>query len=122
MMRASTRVRQRSNARRWDGLRGLAEIVIIVSLPPSAGPADHGGVTSRRIVFAVFPGFQILDLTGPHEVFTQAARLVDGPGAPAGRGRGRAAAGTGRAAFVIDTVAAAPAPSRPAAASRCPRP
>ena len=68
-------------------------------------------MTSRRIVFAVFPDFQILDLTGPHEVFTQAARLVAGPGAPAGRGQG---AGGGRdgsaAAFVIDTVAAAPDP------------
>ncbi|PBO16634.1 AraC family transcriptional regulator, partial [Streptomyces albidoflavus] len=32
----------------------------------------------RRIVFAVFPDFQILDLTGPHEVFTQAGRLTGG--------------------------------------------
>jgi transcriptional regulator GlxA family with amidase domain len=47
-------------------------------------------VTSRNIVFAVFPGFQILDLTGPHEVFTQAGRLTGG--------------------VVITTVAAAPGP------------
>jgi transcriptional regulator GlxA family with amidase domain len=47
-------------------------------------------VTSRNIVFAVYPGFQILDLTGPHEVFTQAGRL------------------TGET--VITTVAAAPGP------------
>ncbi|MEU8888057.1 GlxA family transcriptional regulator [Streptomyces sp. NPDC048442] len=44
----------------------------------------------RRIVFAVFPDFQILDLTGPHEVFTQAGRLTGG--------------------IVVDTVAAAPGP------------
>ncbi|GII53134.1 AraC family transcriptional regulator [Planotetraspora thailandica] len=35
-------------------------------------------MTSRRIVFAVFPDFQILDLTGPHEVFTQAGRITGG--------------------------------------------
>ncbi|MFI5758470.1 GlxA family transcriptional regulator [Streptomyces sp. NPDC051569] len=44
----------------------------------------------RRIVFAVFPDFQILDLTGPHEVFTQAGRLTGG--------------------VVLETVAAAPGP------------
>ncbi|MFF2078699.1 GlxA family transcriptional regulator [Kitasatospora sp. NPDC058162] len=47
-------------------------------------------MSSPRIVFAVFPGFQILDLTGPHEVFTQAGRLTGG--------------------ITIDTVAAAPGP------------
>ncbi|MEY9845603.1 transcriptional regulator GlxA family with amidase domain [Streptacidiphilus sp. BW17] len=35
-------------------------------------------MTSRRIVFAVFPDFQILDLTGPHEVFTQVGRHIEG--------------------------------------------
>jgi transcriptional regulator GlxA family with amidase domain len=39
---------------------------------------DDGVMTSRRIVFAVFPDFQILDLTGPHEVFTQVGRHVAG--------------------------------------------
>jgi transcriptional regulator GlxA family with amidase domain len=52
----------------------MAEIVITVSLPPSRGRADDGGVTSRRVLFTIFPGFQILDLTGPHEVFVQARR------------------------------------------------
>ncbi|MEW2548437.1 GlxA family transcriptional regulator [Streptomyces sp. NPDC047002] len=47
-------------------------------------------MSNRRIVFAVFPGFQILDLTGPHEVFTQAGRLTGG--------------------VVLETVAAAPGP------------
>ncbi|KUL32155.1 GlxA family transcriptional regulator [Streptomyces regalis] len=47
-------------------------------------------MSSRRIVFAVFPDFQILDLTGPHEVFTQAARLTGG--------------------IVLETVAATPGP------------
>lgn len=30
---------------------------------------------SNRIVFAIFPGFQMIDLTGPHEVFSQSVRL-----------------------------------------------
>ncbi|MFI9361397.1 GlxA family transcriptional regulator [Kitasatospora sp. NPDC053057] len=47
-------------------------------------------MSSPRIVFAVFPDFQILDLTGPHEVFTQAGELTGG--------------------VVIDTVAAVPGP------------
>ncbi|MDT0269756.1 GlxA family transcriptional regulator [Streptomyces sp. DSM 44915] len=33
---------------------------------------------SQRIVLVVFPGFQILDLTGPHEVFTAAGRQAGG--------------------------------------------
>ncbi len=68
-------------------------------------------MTTRRIVFAVFPGFQILDLTGPHEVFTQAARLV---GAAERKERDGAEegpeAGEGPVRTVIDTVAAAPGP------------
>ncbi|MFE3874495.1 GlxA family transcriptional regulator [Kitasatospora sp. NPDC059146] len=47
-------------------------------------------MSSPRIVFAVFPEFQILDLTGPHEVFTHAGRLTGG--------------------VVIETVAATPGP------------
>lgn len=35
-------------------------------------------MSSRRIVFAVFPGFQILDLTGPYEVFSQARQFLGG--------------------------------------------
>ncbi|CAG6392487.1 GlxA family transcriptional regulator [Streptomyces cocklensis] len=53
-------------------------------------------MTSRRIVFAVFPGFQLLDLAGPNEVFVQAARVT----ARAGKGTD----------VVIDTVAATPGP------------
>ncbi|MFG1810808.1 GlxA family transcriptional regulator [Streptomyces sp. NPDC049040] len=49
---------------------------------------------SRRIVFAVFPGFQLLDLSGPNEVFVQAGRLTAGTGPE----------------VVVDTVAAAPGP------------
>ncbi|WP_225446834.1 GlxA family transcriptional regulator [Streptacidiphilus sp. PB12-B1b] len=37
-------------------------------------------MSSRRIVFVVFPDFQILDLTGPHEVFAQVGRLTEGGG------------------------------------------
>ncbi|MFF3002512.1 GlxA family transcriptional regulator [Kitasatospora sp. NPDC057940] len=47
-------------------------------------------MSSRRIVFAVFPDFQILDLTGPHEVFVQA--------------------GLRTGSVTIETVAAAPGP------------
>lgn len=36
---------------------------------------------TRRIVFAVFPLFQLLDLTGPLEVFTEADGLAPEPGA-----------------------------------------
>ncbi|UED83329.1 GlxA family transcriptional regulator [Streptomyces profundus] len=35
-------------------------------------------MTTRRIVFVAFPQFQVLDLTGPHEVFSLAARQVGG--------------------------------------------
>jgi transcriptional regulator GlxA family with amidase domain len=70
-----------------------AEIVTTVSLPPSRAGADDEEVASRRIVLAVFPGFQILDLAGPNEVFAQAGRLVGA-----------------RQDIVIDTVAATPGP------------
>ncbi|MGW9433960.1 DJ-1/PfpI family protein, partial [Streptomyces decoyicus] len=33
-------------------------------------------MTQRRVVFLVYPRFQVLDLTGPHEVFAQTARWV----------------------------------------------
>ncbi|CAG7618706.1 GlxA family transcriptional regulator [Actinacidiphila bryophytorum] len=55
-------------------------------------------MTSRRIVFAVFPGFQLLDLAGPNEVFVQAGRLAAGAAGAAGQG------------VAVDTVAAAPGP------------
>lgn len=70
----------------------MAEIVIRLSLPPSRPAADDGHMTSRRIVFAVFPGFQLLDLAGPNEVFVKAGQL------------------TPSAAVVVDTVAVAPGP------------
>ncbi|WP_405143466.1 GlxA family transcriptional regulator [Sphaerisporangium sp. NBC_01403] len=49
-------------------------------------------MTARRVVFVLFPDFQILDLTGPHEVFAQAGRLAR--------------------AYVIETVAAVAGPVR----------
>src|SRR6185436_15169051 len=36
----------------------------------------------REIVVVVFPGFQILDATGPSEVFSQASRIRDAEGRP----------------------------------------
>ncbi|MEV6006717.1 GlxA family transcriptional regulator [Streptomyces sp. NPDC051976] len=50
-------------------------------------------MTSRRVVFAVFPGFQLLDLAGPHEVFVLAGRLTGD-----------------ETAYATETVAAAPGP------------
>ncbi|NUP42262.1 MAG: GlxA family transcriptional regulator [Streptomyces sp.] len=52
-------------------------------------------MTGPHIVFAVYPGFQMLDLAGPYEVFVQAGRLAARAGAPEP---------------VVDTVAAAPGP------------
>jgi transcriptional regulator GlxA family with amidase domain len=86
-------------------------------------------VTSRRIVFAVYPDFQILDLTGPHEVFTSAGRMaVAGGGDPRSGADGeiarldgqrsgaspsgppRSGAGEGTTRTVIEVVAAGPGP------------
>lgn len=55
--------------------------------------------TSRRIVFVVFPDFQHLDLSGPHEVFSEANTVVVGDGARAE---------TESAPYVIDVVTARP--------------
>jgi hypothetical protein len=41
--------------------------------------AEDGAVT-RSVVFTVFPDFQLLDLTGPLEVFTEADTLFPDPG------------------------------------------
>ncbi|GLW07053.1 transcriptional regulator [Microtetraspora sp. NBRC 13810] len=49
-------------------------------------------MTTRHVVFAVFPDFQILDLTGPYEVFSQVGMHAGG--------------------VVIQTVAADPGPVR----------
>ncbi|RJL32170.1 GlxA family transcriptional regulator [Bailinhaonella thermotolerans] len=35
-------------------------------------------MSERLVVFVIYPGFQVLDLTGPHEVFSQAVRLTPG--------------------------------------------
>ncbi|AVT29323.1 AraC family transcriptional regulator [Plantactinospora sp. BC1] len=56
----------------------MAEIVSTVSLPPRPPGGNDGRVDDRRIVFVIFPRFQVLDLTGPHEVFAQAERLAPG--------------------------------------------
>jgi transcriptional regulator GlxA family with amidase domain len=55
------------------------------------GASGHGPTAAgaRRVVFVAFPDLQVLDLTGPHEVFSVANRLVahraerSGAGAPA---------------------------------------
>lgn len=39
-------------------------------------------MSRRTIVFAVFPGFQMLDLAGPHEVFVQAGQRAEHAGRP----------------------------------------
>lgn len=53
----------------------MAENVTTLSLPPSRAPGDDERVTTAHdVLFVVFPDFQILDLTGPHEVFSQVGR------------------------------------------------
>jgi transcriptional regulator GlxA family with amidase domain len=56
----------------------VAEIVITVSLPSSAGDHTLDNVTDRRILFAVVPDFQVLDLAGPYEVYAQLQRRIGG--------------------------------------------
>jgi transcriptional regulator GlxA family with amidase domain len=57
----------------------MAEIVSSRSLPlPDRAPED--GAVTRSVVFAVFPLFQLLDLTGPLEVFTEADTLFPDAG------------------------------------------
>jgi len=46
-----------------------------MSLTPRRPGLDTEDVTSRRIVFLIFDGFQPLDLVGPHEVFSHAGVL-----------------------------------------------
>ncbi|MEU6220363.1 GlxA family transcriptional regulator [Streptomyces sp. NPDC047022] len=61
-------------------------------------------MTQRRVVFLIYPQFQVLDLTGPHEVFGQAAQWV-----PAGEGYAveivASRAGAVRASHGIDVMA-----------------
>lgn len=49
---------------------------MFVSLLPNGTAGHDDQVTQRRVVFLVYPRFQVLDLTGPHEVFAQTARWV----------------------------------------------
>ncbi|MFJ2958148.1 GlxA family transcriptional regulator [Streptomyces sp. NPDC087270] len=63
-------------------------------------------MTSRRIVFAVYPDFQILDLTGPHEVFASAGRIA----AAAGAGAADPHVGDGADRTVIEVVSAEAGP------------
>jgi transcriptional regulator GlxA family with amidase domain len=45
---------------------------------PRCEPAARSG-SAPLVVFVIFPDFQILDLTGPHEVFAQVGRHAAGP-------------------------------------------
>lgn len=71
----------------------MAGIVIPASLWTPAAPGDHESMT-RRVVFVIYPNFQMLDLTGPMEVFSQANMLAAG-GAPR---------------YALEVVATAPGP------------
>jgi transcriptional regulator GlxA family with amidase domain len=66
-----------------------------------------GDMMSRRIVFVVFPGFQILDLTGPYEVFSQVGAYM---GAHMRADIGGQVGGRGGDGVTIDVVAADPGP------------
>jgi len=61
----------------------VAEIVKIWVLKPDRSLRTMVGMSLRRIVAVVFPGFQVLDATGPLEVFSVASRML-----PAGDGYG----------------------------------
>ncbi|AOP51422.1 AraC family transcriptional regulator [Streptomyces lydicus] len=49
---------------------------MFVSLLPNDTAGHDAAVTQRRVVFLVYPRFQVLDLAGPHEVFAQTERWV----------------------------------------------
>ena len=53
----------------WDGAKRGVTVVDAIAASPQGGR-----VTTRRIVFVIFDGFQSLDLAGPYEVFQQASR------------------------------------------------
>lgn len=55
----------------------MAEFVISVSLPPQRECFTMGAVSDPLITIVAFDGFQLLDVAGPLEVFTQAAQLGD---------------------------------------------
>ena len=49
-----------------------------MKLDPTPAEARNGAaVASRRVVFVLYAGFQVLDLTGPHEVFAAANQVLD---------------------------------------------
>jgi transcriptional regulator GlxA family with amidase domain len=53
----------------------MARSVGWLSWRPPGVRVQREGVDKRRIVFVIFDGFQLLDLTGPHEVFQHASPL-----------------------------------------------
>ncbi|MEZ5165946.1 MAG: hypothetical protein R2695_05440 [Acidimicrobiales bacterium] len=63
-----------------------------MSLTPSGRVGKVIVMRTRRIVMAIYPGFQALDLAGPHEVFVGANAV------------------TGSAAYRVDVVAPPLAP------------
>jgi transcriptional regulator GlxA family with amidase domain len=53
----------------------MARSVGWLSWRPPGARVQPEGVEKRRIVFVIFDGFQLLDLTGPYEVFQHASPL-----------------------------------------------
>src|SRR6266481_1803082 len=54
----------------------MAEIVTILSLLPTPAQAQDLRVAETHpVAFLIYPDFQVLDLTGPLEVFALASRL-----------------------------------------------
>src|SRR3954447_20465127 len=55
---------------------GVAGIVNDLSLRPAPKGGEYDGMAARRIVAVVYPNVQVLDVTGPLEVFAMADRLA----------------------------------------------
>lgn len=73
---------------------------------------------ARRVVLPLFPGFQPLDVTGPHEVFAGANAVLDADGLPGPRYRLELVAAVagpvrGESGLAVHADAALPPPSDP---------
>ena len=78
-----------------DRLISLRTLIQVKTCAPGLRKPGILAGMNREIVFVVFPDFQILDLTGPLEVFSAASRVlasrelgqVRGPSGNAGRAK-----------------------------------
>ena len=93
--------------------RRLAGIVGTMSLRTNRRPADPAPM--RRVIVVAFPDFQLLDVTGPWEVFARTTPLAARAG-PRGRLHARAHGGAARQRHLVLRHLARPCRSR---STRC---